>query len=66
MRQRLFRYGQPLDYALESLGLLAAIGSGVALAMVNLVMGQFMGILTDFTVITTDPSGFMANVSKFA
>ncbi|KAF6806884.1 ATP-binding cassette sub-family B member 5 [Colletotrichum sojae] len=63
---RLFRYGQPLDYALESLGLLAAIGSGVALAMVNLVMGQFMGILTDFTVITTDPSGFMANVSKFA
>ncbi|KAK4234337.1 ATP-binding cassette sub-family B member 5 [Achaetomium macrosporum] len=63
---RVFKYGQPTDYVLACVGLLAAIGAGVALALVNLVIGQFLGMLSDFTVITSDPDGFMADVSRFA
>ncbi|KAJ4025753.1 hypothetical protein NW752_003229 [Fusarium irregulare] len=63
---RIFTYCEPLDCVLEVIGLVAAIGSGVALSMMNLVIGQLMDVMSDPMRISTDPDGFMADVSKNA
>ncbi|KAM0332135.1 hypothetical protein ACHAQA_002407 [Verticillium albo-atrum] len=63
---RVFTYGQPIHYVLEVIGIIAAIGAGTAVAMVNVVLGQFMNILSDFTTGSTMPDDFMANVRKHA
>ncbi|WYZ42253.1 hypothetical protein EsH8_V_001148 [Colletotrichum jinshuiense] len=60
MPQRVFTYGQTLDYVLESIAILAAIGSGVASALMNLVIGQLMNIMSDPTLSTREPEVFMA------
>ncbi|KAK1466486.1 hypothetical protein CCUS01_07307 [Colletotrichum cuscutae] len=64
--RRVFKYGEPIDYALEAVGILAAIASGVALAMMNLIIGGMMNLMSDFSSITADPDKFMAKVSKNA
>ncbi|EMT73430.1 Leptomycin B resistance protein pmd1 [Fusarium odoratissimum] len=63
---RIAHYGRPVDYLLGSIGILAAIGSGVAFAMVNLIIGDFISIMTDFTSSGSAPDGFMSQVSKSA
>lgn len=63
----MFTFGQAVDYALESIAIVAAIASGVALAMVNLVIGQFISLLSDsHTSAGFQQNGFMAAVSKTA
>ncbi|KAM0278372.1 hypothetical protein ACHAQH_005192 [Verticillium albo-atrum] len=66
MTFRVFTYGQPIHYVLEIIGILGAIGAGTAVAMVNVVLGQFMNILSDFTTSSTMPEDFMNNVQKHA
>ncbi|TDZ35952.1 Leptomycin B resistance protein pmd1 [Colletotrichum spinosum] len=61
---RVFKYGSTTDYVLEAIAILAAIGSGVALATMNLVIGELMNIMSDPSVSRTDPDRFMAAVSK--
>ncbi|KAM0545419.1 hypothetical protein ACHAPJ_011324 [Fusarium lateritium] len=63
---RIFTYCQPLDCVLEIIGVLAAIGSGVAMSMMNLVIGQLLDVMSDPMRISTDPDGFMADVSRNA
>ncbi|CAG9989103.1 unnamed protein product [Clonostachys byssicola] len=63
---RVFSYGQGFDYVLLSVGIIAAIGSGVALAMVNLVIGDFITIMTEFSASSGPSSNFMSKVSKAA
>ncbi|KAG5815052.1 hypothetical protein H9Q74_002962 [Fusarium xylarioides] len=63
---RIAHYGRPVDYLLGSIGILAAIGSGVAFAMVNLIIGDFISIMTDFTTSRSASDGFMSQVSKSA
>ncbi|KAF9879522.1 multidrug resistance protein 3 (p glycoprotein 3) [Colletotrichum karsti] len=60
---RVFKYGEPVDYVLEFIGILAAIGSGVALTMMNLIIGNMSN---DFTAATANPDKFMASVSQNA
>ncbi|KAI0107924.1 P-loop containing nucleoside triphosphate hydrolase protein [Hypoxylon sp. NC0597] len=43
---RIFQYGNRTDYILEAIGIVAAIGSGVALSLTNVVIGQ---LLTTFS-----------------
>lgn len=62
--QRVFTFGQATDYALESIAVIAAVASGVALAMVNLVIGQFISLLGE--PHTSSGDGFMSAVSKTA
>jgi ATP-binding cassette subfamily B (MDR/TAP) protein 1 len=63
-----FRYGEPKDYLLQLIGILSAVASGIALAMVNVVLGRFLSLLSDFTTGTSASSqqGFMAAVQKTA
>ncbi|OHX00550.1 multidrug resistance protein [Colletotrichum incanum] len=63
--QRVFTYGGPIDYVVEFIGVIAAIGSGVALALVNLVIGQFMNVFTDYSNNVISPGQFMTEVGKF-
>ncbi|KAK1148555.1 hypothetical protein N8T08_009561 [Aspergillus melleus] len=63
---RIFSYGETIDYVLGTIALLAAIGSGVALAMVNLVIGDFMTILSGSTIGPNLPDDFMSKVSKYS
>ncbi|RTE83523.1 hypothetical protein BHE90_001939 [Fusarium euwallaceae] len=63
---RLFTCGRPIDHVLEFIGILAAIGSGTALALVNIVLGQFITLLTDFTSDGASTQRFMSDVSKYS
>lgn len=48
--------------------MVAAVVSGVSLAMVNLVMGNFLTLLSDFSFSDGDsiPGGFMSAVQTSA
>lgn len=61
---RIFTYCQPLDCVLEFIAVLAAVGSGVAMAMMNLVIGELMDVMGNPARIGTDPDGFMADVGN--
>jgi ATP-binding cassette subfamily B (MDR/TAP) protein 1 len=61
-----FAYGGPKDYLLQSIGILAAVASGIALAMVNVVLGQFLSLLSDFTTSASSQHRFMTAVQKTA
>ncbi|KAM0338125.1 hypothetical protein ACHAPU_011435 [Fusarium lateritium] len=63
---RIFTYCQLFDCALETIAILAAIGSGVSMAVMNLVIGELMDIMGDHIRIATDLDGFMAAVSTNA
>lgn len=62
--QRVFTYGRPIDYVLETIAIIAALGSGAALAMVNLVLGNFISIISSFTTGLGPPDNFLGEVSK--
>lgn len=68
--QRVFTYGRPLDYVLEAIAIIAAIGSGVALAMVNIVLGQFMNVLSGASMALSmddgPPPNYMEEVSRYS
>ncbi|VUC28109.1 unnamed protein product [Clonostachys rosea] len=65
---RVFTFGDSRLYLLEAIAVVAAIGSGVALAMVNLVMGQFLTLLSDFSFSdgASMPTNFMSAVQSSA
>ncbi|KAE8137518.1 P-loop containing nucleoside triphosphate hydrolase protein [Aspergillus pseudotamarii] len=66
--QRVFTFGDPKLYVLEWIAFVAAVTSGVAVAMVNLVMGNFLTLLSDFSFsdATSRPGDFMAAVRTSA
>lgn len=68
MLQRVFIFGgNPRLYALEGIAVVAAIASGVASALVNLIMGQFLSLLSDFSFKEESrPEKFMAAVQDSA
>lgn len=68
LSQRVFTFGDTKLYLLECIAFIAAIASGTALAMVNLVMGQFLTLLSDFSFSDMDstPTNFMSAVRTSA
>jgi ATP-binding cassette subfamily B (MDR/TAP) protein 1 len=66
--QRVFTFGDTKLYVLECIAFVAAIASGVAVAMVNLVMGQFLTLLSDFSFsdARSIPGNFMSAVRTSA
>ncbi|KAH8879727.1 ATP-binding cassette multidrug transport protein [Thozetella sp. PMI_491] len=62
---RIFSFGTPTLYALLAISLIAAIAAGIALAMVNVVMGQFVRLLGNVGGDGLSP-GFMSAVSTTA
>jgi ATP-binding cassette subfamily B (MDR/TAP) protein 1 len=66
--QRVFIFGgNPHLYALEGIAVVAAIASGVASALVNLIMGRFLSLLSDFSFKgESRPEKFMSAVQDSA
>ncbi|KAH8429403.1 ABC transporter ATP-binding protein [Aspergillus melleus] len=65
---RVFSFGDTKLHVLEWIAFGAAIVSGVALALVNLVMGNFLTLLSDFSFSDADsiPENFMPAVRNSA
>lgn len=51
---------------MQAVGLFCAIGSGVGMAMVNLVFGRFITVITDFATEKSSPVAFRSDVSALA
>jgi len=64
--QRIFSYAGPTDYALEIVALCTAIASGVALALVNLVFGEFITVISDYGSRALTPGQFRSAISRNA
>lgn len=66
--QRIFTFGDTKLYVLECIAFIAAVASGVAVAMVNLVMGQFLTLLSNFNFSDANsmPGNFMSAVQTSA
>jgi len=63
---RLFSYTTLPEWILSALALAAALASGVALALVNLVFGGLITTLSDFVGGQSSPESFRSEVSKSA
>ncbi|KAL6410723.1 ATP-binding cassette sub-family B member 5 [Ilyonectria robusta] len=63
---RVFSYSTATDKVLLGISLVAALGSGVAVAMLNLVMGDFLTVMGDFSGGGFEISNFLDSVSKYA
>ncbi|KAI5460121.1 P-loop containing nucleoside triphosphate hydrolase protein [Mariannaea sp. PMI_226] len=63
---RVFRYGSPKLYFLECIALLAAVASGVALAMTNIALGRFISILNKYNTSESMSDNFMPAVQTTA
>ncbi|KAF7557236.1 hypothetical protein G7Z17_g788 [Cylindrodendrum hubeiense] len=63
---RIFTYGRPIHYLLEFIGIIAAIGSGVAMVMVNVVLGQFITLLDDASTTGIISDKFMSSARRSA
>lgn len=62
---RIFTYAEPIHVVLGVVAFVAALGSGTGLALVNLVLGQFVGILTDYVAGDISRDKFMSNVTTY-
>lgn len=62
---RIFTYAEPIHVVLAAVAFVAALGSGTGLALVNLVMGNFVGILTDYVAGNISNEKFLGDVSTY-
>ncbi|OAA53263.1 ATP-binding cassette sub-family B member 5 [Cordyceps fumosorosea ARSEF 2679] len=63
---RIFQHGTLKTHLLQIVAFIAACGSGVSLAMVNLVLGNFITLLSNFSTGNGIPDSFMSQVSKYS
>lgn len=64
IKQRIFRYGASTEYTLQLVATACALGSGVGMALVNLVFGQFITLITDYTSGLSEPSKFRNDAGR--
>ncbi|KAI0593336.1 ABC transporter [Biscogniauxia sp. FL1348] len=62
---RIFSFARPVDVVLETVAVIAALGSGLAPALVNLVLGQFVTVLTDYVSGRSTAESFVGDVSQY-
>ncbi|PKS12635.1 hypothetical protein jhhlp_000843 [Lomentospora prolificans] len=63
---RIFRYGTSTEYTMQAIATVCALGSGVGIAMVNLVFGQFITVITDYSTGKSSPSDFRRDAARLA
>lgn len=62
---RIFTYAEPIHIVLEAVAFLAALGSGTGLALVNLVLGDFVSILSNFVAGRISRDEFLGDVTTY-
>ncbi|KAF5963681.1 leptomycin B resistance protein pmd1 [Fusarium bulbicola] len=60
---RIFSYAEPLDHILVVASAVGAIGSGVAMALTNVIFGGFVEIINDFAQGQKSPADFRRTVN---
>ncbi|KXG51792.1 ABC transporter, integral membrane type 1 [Penicillium griseofulvum] len=63
---RIFQYGSSKDYTMQAIGTACALGSGVGMALVNLVFGQFITLTTDYSSGDSEASKFRSEASRLS
>ncbi|KAI0465703.1 ABC transporter, partial [Xylaria cf. heliscus] len=63
---RIFKYGSRKEYVLQLIALAGALASGVGMAVVNLVFGQFITITIKYTTGVSSGALFREEASKLA
>ncbi|UPK99813.1 hypothetical protein LCI18_010748 [Fusarium solani-melongenae] len=63
---RIFRYGTSVEYFMQVVATFCAVGSGVGMAMVNLVFGKFITVITDYATGLSTPAEFRNEAAKLA
>ncbi|KAK4651091.1 hypothetical protein QC762_611200 [Podospora pseudocomata] len=63
---RIFSYADKVEKIIQAVAAVAAICSGVGMALQNLIFGQFVTVITDYVSGTSDSDVFMGEVSKLA
>jgi ATP-binding cassette subfamily B (MDR/TAP) protein 1 len=64
IRKRIFQYGSSKVYTMQGIATACALGSGVGMALVNLVFGQFITVITDYTSGRIDPARFRGEAGR--
>ncbi|KAJ3578927.1 hypothetical protein NPX13_g1645 [Xylaria arbuscula] len=63
---RIFKYGTRKEYALQLIALVSALASGVGLALVELVFGQFITLTVSFTTGIASGDEFREEAARLA
>ncbi|KAB8343082.1 hypothetical protein FH972_022676 [Carpinus fangiana] len=63
---RIYSFSDSTDWMLNAIALFCAAGSGVALALVNLVFGDFVNVVGDFANGRSSPAQFRSDAGSFA
>ncbi|KAI6781629.1 Leptomycin B resistance protein-like protein [Emericellopsis cladophorae] len=63
---RIFRYAGTFEYGLQGIATVAAVASGAGVALQNLIFGQFVTVIVDFTSGASSPSAFRGDAARLA
>ncbi|KAH6606637.1 multidrug resistance 1 [Trichoderma cornu-damae] len=64
---RVFKYASKWDFVAYAAGILASIGAGITLPLMNVVFGNFVGSISDFTnAADQDPRAFRKNADRLS
>ncbi|CAI7596859.1 unnamed protein product [Penicillium glandicola] len=63
---RIFQYGSSKDYTLQAIATACALGSGVGMALANLVFGQFITLIINYTSGDSDASKFRSEAGRLS
>ncbi|KAM0541190.1 hypothetical protein ACHAPJ_013354 [Fusarium lateritium] len=63
LEKRIFSYAEPLDYLLTGASAIAAIGSGIAMALMNVIFGGLVELINNFAQGNKSPAEFRDAVS---
>ncbi|KAM0490767.1 hypothetical protein ACHAP8_011235 [Fusarium lateritium] len=63
---RIFKYATSTELSLQAGASVLALGSGVAMAMVNLVFGQFVTVITNYATGEKSPSQLRGDAARLA
>ncbi|KAF5021505.1 hypothetical protein F66182_6448 [Fusarium sp. NRRL 66182] len=64
--KRILTYAGPAEYVMQGIALVAAIGSGAGIALQNLIFGEFITTITNFTSGESSSSTFRSDVADLA
>ncbi|KAM6522141.1 hypothetical protein FALCPG4_011828 [Fusarium falciforme] len=64
--KRILTFGNASDYTMQGIAVVAAIASGAGIALQNLILGEFITTITDFTAGKSEPAKFRSDVADLA
>jgi hypothetical protein len=65
-QKRIFTFASKTELIIQAVAILAACASGAGIALQNLIFGQFVTVITDFTNGNSTPGDFRDKVAELA